>query len=116
MPSVRESQQPECTNCGACCFSTYPEYIRLFEVDLARFEDRAQEFTLHLGERFYMRMHQGRCAALQLDPVQRRFTCAVYATRPDVCRCLVPGSGACLDEIECKRDRSRSALERLGAQ
>src|SRR6185312_6658125 len=40
---------PECTACGTCCFSTLPEYIRVFGVDLDRMDDRAQALTHFLG-------------------------------------------------------------------
>lgn len=45
-----------------------------------------------------MRMVDGHCAALNVNPESRRFTCQVYEQRPDVCRNLANGSLACKGE------------------
>lgn len=104
---------PECTACGTCCFSTLPEYVRVFGCDLDRMDDRAQAYTHFLGNRCYMRIEDGRCAALVIDPRARRFTCAIYEMRPDVCRSLERGTGACLGERQEKGERPLLAAERL---
>jgi uncharacterized protein len=104
---------PECTSCGTCCFSTLPEYIRVFGVDLDRMDDRAQALTHFLGNRCYMRVEGGHCAALVIDPVARRFVCSIYEARPDCCRALERGSGACRGEIAEKAQRPLLAVEAL---
>jgi hypothetical protein len=105
---------PECTACGTCCFSTLREYIRVFGVDLERMGERARAFTDFDGHRCYMRMEGGHCTALVVDPDSPlRFTCAIYEQRPDACRWLERGSGACRGERHEKAERPLVAIERL---
>ncbi|AKT37949.1 YkgJ family cysteine cluster protein [Chondromyces crocatus] len=103
----------DCTFCGACCFSTLPEYIRVFGVDHDRMDDRARALTHFIGNRCYMRLDEGHCSALKLDPQEGRFLCSIYEARPDCCRALDRGSGACRGELHEKRQRPLIALERL---
>jgi Fe-S-cluster containining protein len=104
---------PECVDCGRCCFSYAVDYIRVFGVDHARMDDHARAYTSFDGHRCQMRMVDGHCAALQIDPVARRFTCAIYPMRPDVCRSLERGSGACRADRHEKAERPLLAIERL---
>lgn len=107
---------PECTACGACCFSELPEYVRVFGVDTDRMDDRAMGFTHFLGNRCFMRIEGGRCAALVLeapDDAPPRFTCSIYEMRPDVCRSLARGSGACRADRHEKKDRPLLAVQQL---
>lgn len=110
----RDPAVPEdCTTCGACCFSTLPEYVRVFGCDHDRMDDRARELTHFVENRCYMRIEDGRCAALTLDAASGRFLCSIYEVRPDCCRGLERGSGACRGELHEKRERPLIALERL---
>jgi len=104
---------PECVACGACCFSTLPEYIRVWGCDLDRMDDRAQALTHFLGNRCYMKIEEGRCAALVLDPAERRYLCSIYEMRPDCCRALERGSGACRADRHEKAERPLLAMEAL---
>lgn len=104
---------PECVDCGACCFSTLPEYVRVFGVDLDRMDDRARSYADFVGQACFMRLEDGHCAALTIDPVARRYVCAIYPMRPDVCRSLERGSGQCRGERHEKADRPLVAVERL---
>ncbi|WP_438042025.1 YkgJ family cysteine cluster protein [Sorangium sp. So ce128] len=104
---------PECTACGTCCFSALPEYVRVFGCDHDRMDDRARGLTRFIGNRCYMRIEDGRCAALTLDAERGRFLCSIYEVRPDCCRALERGSGACLGELHEKRERPLLALEAL---
>ncbi len=103
----------DCCDCGRCCFSDLPEYVRVFGVDLDRMDDRAAALTHFIGNRCYMRLEEGHCAALVIDPRARRFVCSIYEARPDVCRSLDRGTGACLGEYTEKADRPDVAIERL---
>jgi hypothetical protein len=103
----------ECTTCGVCCFSDLPEYVRVFGCDWDRMDERAQALTDFIGNRVYMRMAEGRCAALVIDPVARRFLCSIYEMRPDCCRGLERGSGACQGELVTKKERPLIAVEAL---
>jgi len=104
---------PPCVECGCCCFSTDADYIRLFEIDLARMDARARSYTHDEGRGATMRMRAGRCAALTIDAAARTFVCAIYAQRPDVCRWLEPGTGVCLDDRSAKRERPLLAVASL---
>jgi len=104
---------PECTACGTCCFSTLPEYVRVFGYDWDRMGDRAQGYTHFLGNRAYLRLQDGHCAALTIDPTGPRFTCAIYEERPDACRALERGGGACKADRHEKGERPLLAVESL---
>ncbi len=103
---------PQCLACGACCFSTLESYVRVSGDDHERMGDRADELVRFDGYRAYMRMVDGRCAALRMDASNGRFVCDAYEIRPDVCRSLERGSAACLAEIETKGERPLVALRR----
>lgn len=106
-------EPPECTLCGRCCFSNAADYVRVFGVDWDRMDAAARERTQFIENRCYMLMVDGHCSALRMEPSQGRFTCEVYDQRPDVCRSLVRGSGACRADYELKGDRASSALVAL---
>ncbi len=76
-------------------------------------DDRARTFAHFLGNRCYMRIEDGRCAALVIDPEGPRFLCAIYEVRPDCCRALERGGGACRGERHEKGQRPLLAVERL---
>jgi Fe-S-cluster containining protein len=101
---------PECLSCGTCCFSTLETYVRVSGDDYARLANRAEELTVFVGNRAYMRVDGGRCAALRVEPGARRFVCTVYDARPAICRELERGSPQCLGEIATKERRSRLAV------
>jgi len=103
----------DCLLCGTCCFSDLPEYIRVFGVDYDRMDDNARALTDFLGNRCFMRLKDGHCAALVPDPDTKRFVCSIYPMRPDACRSLDRGSSACLGELSLKANRPPLALERL---
>ena len=94
---------PECLSCGACCFGQGERYVPVTGDDHARLGELADEYTQFLGNRCYMRMHQGHCAALRIE-ADGRFVCQVYAQRPATCRELARGQGACRAEFEQKRE------------
>jgi Fe-S-cluster containining protein len=92
-----------------------PEYVRVFGVDADRMDERALSFTHFIENRCFMRIEEGRCAALAIDPVARTFSCSIYEMRPDVCRSLDRGSGQCRADWELKATRPDVAVERLRA-
>jgi Fe-S-cluster containining protein len=101
---------PECLSCGTCCFSTLETYVRVTGEDHARLGERAEALTTFVGNRAYMRMTDGHCAALRVDPEAGRFVCTVYEARPSTCRELERGSPECLGELATKGDRPRRYL------
>jgi hypothetical protein len=110
-----------CTSCGVCCFSTLPEYIRVFGVDWDRMSERARELTEFIENRCYMRVvHDAatpggsHCAALVVAPgAALAFTCSIYDERPDCCRALERGSGSCRADLHAKKARVAAEVERL---
>jgi uncharacterized protein len=109
-----ESATPtDCTTCGACCFSRAPDYLRVFGSDYERLGDQAERLTHFLGNRVYMRLENGHCAALRVEPESGRYLCSVYERRPDVCHWLERGSGHCRAERAEKLDRARERLVEL---
>jgi Fe-S-cluster containining protein len=101
---------PECRACGACCFSLLEAYVRVTGDDHARLAECADGLVRFDGNRAYMRMVDGHCAALHVERESGQLVCGVYEMRPQTCRDLARGSGACLGEIASKRDRPLLAL------
>ncbi len=99
------SDAPECLACGTCCFSNLETYVAVTGDDHARLGGDADELVVFHGTRAYMKMVEGRCAALRIDVERARFVCAVYERRPSTCRELERGSPACAGEIATKGDR-----------
>ena len=94
----------DCQQCGACCFSGTERFIRVMGDDYTRLGDAAEKLVHFVGHRAFMRMTDGHCAALRIDPKSRHFTCQLYESRPDVCRDLASGSPACRGEQLTKAD------------
>jgi uncharacterized protein len=103
---------PECLACGACCFGEGERYIPVTGDDHFRLGDAAEALTVFVGNRCYMRMEQGHCAALSITR-GGQFVCAVYEQRPSTCRDLERGAGACQAELALKKERSERTLLRV---
>jgi uncharacterized protein len=84
--------------------------VRATGDDYARLGERADDLVQFVGNRAYMRMVDGHCAALRVEESSGRLVCSAYETRPQTCRDLARGSGACLGEIASKGDRPLLAL------
>ena len=102
---------PDCTYCGACCLSHSAAYIRVFEVDYQRMDERARALTTIQREQRQMRFRDGRCGALAIDAAAGRLTCSIHPQRPDACRWLVQHSHECRRQV---RDKRPAALVLLG--
>ena len=112
---MTEEEPPvrECLACGTCCFSTLERYVPVTGDDYTRLGEEAAERLVHwIGNRAYLRIEDGHCAALTIDPEGRRFVCSTYETRPAICRELERGSPACRGEIATKGERPLLALGR----
>lgn len=97
----------DCLRCGACCFSAGENYVRVTGDDWSRLGEAAERLAQFVGNRAFMKMKDGHCAALEIrQPAGRppEFFCTVYEARPQVCRDLARGSPAC----EAERWRKRS--------
>ena len=106
-------EPPDCLACGTCCFSTLPTYLRVSGDDHERLGEDAERLTHFVGNRCYMRIEEGRCAALVIEPEEGRFVCSVYERRPSLCRELERGTPACAGERDLKGDRPPILLARL---
>jgi Fe-S-cluster containining protein len=100
----------DCRDCGTCCFSELETYVRVTGDDHARLGEAAERLVAFVGNRAYMKMEGGHCAALTLS--EGRFVCSVYEARPDTCRQLERGSPQCEGEIATKGDRPGLLLRR----
>ena len=94
-----------CLSCGTCCFSKLPHYVRVHGADHARIGAAVDELTHFDGNRCYMNMFEGHCAALVIEASSHRFVCSIYESRPGTCRDLQRASGACQGEIQGKGER-----------
>jgi len=86
--------------------------VRVTGGDHLRLGERAEELVWFDANRAYMRMIDHHCAALIVDKGTGELFCSAYETRPQTCRDLLRGSGACLGEIDTKRERPLIALGR----
>lgn len=96
---------PECLQCGVCCFSQLPDYVRVLGSDYERLADRAEELVHFVGNRAFMAMTDGHCRALSLKEPGGQWVCGTYETRPEICRELERGSAECRGELSAKRQR-----------
>lgn len=94
-----------CRRCGACCFSPSALHVRVTGDDWSRLGAQAEEVAQFIGNRAYMRMSDGHCAALAVQEGAAgdgEFFCTLYEVRPQICRDLARGSPACAGEIALK--------------
>ena len=96
MPATEEADPPPlCQACGACCFGDTPHYVPVSGDDYSRLAATATRLARFDGNRCFMRMQDGHCAALRFDPAAGGFACEVYGQRPEICRELARGSASC---------------------
>lgn len=103
MSIVGENLAPtSCRRCGACCFSPSARHVRVTGDDWSRLGAQADDVAQFIGNRAYMRMSDGHCAALAVREGEEGdggYFCTVYETRPQICRDLARGSPECAGEI-----------------
>ena len=110
LPLAAPADLPGCLACGTCCFSTLPRYVPVSGDDHARLGEAAERLVHWEENRAYLRLEDGHCAALAIDPTRGDFVCTVYAQRPQICRDLERGSPQCEGERDAKSDRPPRAL------
>lgn len=113
--SIDTEGVPACVRCGACCFSSAPDYLLLLGIDQERLGSDAERLTHWIDGRRYMRLESGHCAALDVQ-ADGQFLCSIYERRPDVCRWLERGSGTCRGDIATKSLLSAAALVQVRAK
>ncbi len=95
----------DCQQCGVCCFSALDTYVRVTGDDWSRLGDAAGDLAHFIGNRAFMKMTNGHCAALSQRPRtdgHPEFFCTCYDRRPQTCRDLARGSPQCEAELERK--------------
>jgi hypothetical protein len=80
--------------------------------DYERLGAVAEDVVHFVGNRAYMRLADGHCAALRIEP-SGRFVCTVYEKRPDTCRDLQRGSPQCAGELFTKAGLAAASLVQL---
>lgn len=113
--SQDDSTLPGCVSCGACCFSESPRHARVTGDDHERLGDPdADELVEWIGNEAFMKLARTKgashCVALEIRPDaagEVQYLCRVYERRPQVCRDLERGSGACAGERGAKGPRLR---------
>jgi hypothetical protein len=106
---------PLCLECGACCFSNLETSVRVTGDDYGRLGEAADGLVHFVGNRAYMRLDEGHCAALRIE-LEGRFVCTVYEARPEVCRNLERASPQCAGELLSKGGRAVTKLVELRAR
>jgi hypothetical protein len=80
--------------------------------DYERLGTAAEDVVRFVGNRAYMRVTDGHCAALRIE-LSGRFVCTLYETRPDACRAFERGSPQCAGELFAKAGRAADRLVQL---
>lgn len=91
--------------------------MRVSGADWERLGVEAGRVAHFVGNRAYMRMRDGHCAALELRTAAdgaREFFCTIYERRPQVCRDLARGSPECAGELATKSARVADASGAAG--
>lgn len=84
----------DCQTCGACCFGPV-RYIAVTEPDLLAMDRSTRSrLVVRWGDRRYLKMLNGHCAALKARP--DFYACRIYDARPTPCRTVESGSRECL--------------------
>jgi Fe-S-cluster containining protein len=98
----------DCQRCGVCCFSPTEEYVWVTGYDWTRLGGEAERLAHFIGNRAFMKMNAGHCAALEVRKSaigETSFFCSIYDNRPEICRMLERGSPECLADLETKAEQ-----------
>lgn len=84
----------DCHDCGACCREAYHSVtVSVRDPVVWKQPDLVERH----GHRFEIRRDAERCAALTVAAAPRRFSCSIYADRPQACRDFEANGRHCLD-------------------
>ncbi len=102
LPPVSGHPDPngaDCVDCGRCCHHE-PRTVHLLEEDERRMDKRTLELYTEVDERppwmRFIKNAGARCAGLDVS-TEGKYPCAIYASRPEDCRIVEPGSPCCLE-------------------
>jgi Fe-S-cluster containining protein len=89
----------DCVGCGRCCHHG-ARTVHLLEADEVRMGARLLELYTELDDRppwmRFVKNGGDRCGGLDVS-AEGQYPCAIYASRPEDCRIVEPGSPACLE-------------------
>jgi len=91
-------------------------YVRVTGDDWSRLGPAAERVARFIGNRAYMQMRDGHCAALELRVAADggcTYFCTIYAERPETCRDLGRGSPQCEGEIALKGERVAASMSTI---
>lgn len=92
----------DCVACGRCCHHG-ARTVHLLEDDETRMGKRLLELYTDLDTKppfmRFVKNEGDRCGGLDVS-VPGSYPCAIYASRPEDCRIVEPGSPACLEARE----------------
>jgi len=80
-------------------------FVRVTGSDWSRLGDRAEDLAHFIGNRAFMRMHEGHCTALKVQcsaDGMADYFCTIYEQRPQTCRDFDRGSPQCAGERATK--------------
>jgi hypothetical protein len=80
--------------------------------DYGRLGTDVEDLVHFVGNRAYMTLADGHCAALRIE-LDGRFVCTVYEARPAACRDLERESPQCAGELFTKKGRAAARLVEL---
>jgi len=84
----------DCQRCGACCYGP-DAYVSVTDPDFdAMSRQTRARLVVRKGERRYLKMLHGHCAALRAR--QGHYSCRIYGERPLPCHTVAAGSRECL--------------------
>ena len=108
VPPLNTSVPTDCQRCGVCCYSPSAEYVWVTGYDWERLGAEADALAHFIGNRAFMKMAGGHCAALRMARTENAelfFVCSIYDRRPEICRVLERGSPECLADLESKAEQ-----------
>ena len=99
LDGVPDANGDDCVGCGRCCHHE-PQTVSLLESDEARMGERLLRIYTDLQDKpphfRFIKNAGSRCGALDVT-VPGQYPCAIYASRPEGCRTVEPGSPCCLE-------------------
>jgi len=101
MREIRESDEPECKTCGACCTGKDGDFVPVGTLDKRRLPTKYikklqklndPETPLLLGMK---RFGDGQACVALKGTLGKEVSCDIYAQRPEHCRTFERGGDAC---------------------
>ncbi len=110
----------ECNQCGKCCIHYSNDGLSASDNELDWWENNRPEIFSHTsGNKIWANPTTGkplaRCPWLQKLPDQQKYTCLIYADRPDDCK-YYPATISQMAKDECEMLEDRDLANQKQAQ